>query len=116
MAKSLKQKAASGMTWTTSQKFFKVGIGFITGIVLARLLTPFDYGCIGMLMVFTTLEDCIIDGGFGSALIQKKHPTQVDYSTVFIWNLVLSAFFISYFISPLLLLHNFTICPYFPML
>lgn len=88
--KSLKKKAASGMIWTTIQKFSKMGIQFISGIVLARLLTPFDYGCIGMLMVFITLSDSFIDGGFGSALIQKKRPTQIDYSTIFYWNIALS--------------------------
>ena len=90
--KSLKKKAASGMIWTTLQKFSKTGIRFISGIVLARLLTPFDYGCIGMLTVFITLSEAFIDGGFGSALIQKKQPTQADYSTIFYWNLGLSFF------------------------
>ena len=88
--KSLKKKAASGMIWTSIQKFSKTGIRFISGIVLARLLTPFDYGCIGMLTVFITLSESFIDGGFGSALIQKKRPTQTDYSTIFYWNLGLS--------------------------
>ncbi len=88
--KNLKQKAASGMIWTFIQKFSKMGIQFISGIVLARLLTPFDYGCIGMLMVFITISDNFIDGGFGAALIQKKRPTQTDYSTIFYWNIALS--------------------------
>lgn len=88
--KSLKQKAASGMVWTSVQKFSKMGIQFILGIVLARLLTPFDYGCIGMLAIFMTVAETFIDGGFGSALIQKKRPTQTDYSTIFWWNLALS--------------------------
>ena len=90
--RSLKQKAASGMVWTSIQKFSKTGIRFISGIVLARLLTPFDYGCIGMLMVFISLSETLIDGGFGSALIQKKRPTPTDYSTVFYWNIALSIF------------------------
>ena len=94
MAKNLKQKAASGMLWTSIQKFSKMGIG--SGIILARLLTPYDYGCIGMLSIFMVLAESFIDGGFGSALIQKKRPTQVDYSTIFYWNLGLS--FIMYFI------------------
>ena len=100
--KSLKQKAASGMIWTTIQKFSKTGIRFISGIVLARLLTPFDYGCIGMLTVFITLSETFIDGGFGSALIQKKRPTQTDYSTIFYWNCALSfVFYIAlYFSAP----------------
>ena len=90
MAKSLKQKAASGMVWTALQKYSKMGIQFISGIILARLLTPYDYGCIGMLAIFMTLSEAFIDGGFGSALIQKKKPTQVDYSTIFWWNLAMA--------------------------
>jgi len=59
--KSLKQKAASGMVWTALQKYSKMVIGFISGIVLARLLTPFDYGCIGMLSIFMVLADSFIE-------------------------------------------------------
>ena len=85
--KSLKQKAASGMVWTALQRYSTILIQFISGIILARLLTPHDYGCIGMLMIFMVLAESFIDGGFGSALIQKKRPTQEDYSTIFFWNL-----------------------------
>ncbi|MBE6289118.1 MAG: lipopolysaccharide biosynthesis protein [Bacteroidaceae bacterium] len=85
--KNLKKKAISGMIWTAFQRYSKMFIQFISGIILARLLTPYDYGCIGMLMIFITISESFIDGGFGSALIQKKHPTQVDYSTIFFWNL-----------------------------
>ena len=87
MAKNLKQKAASGMVWTAMQKYSFMFIHFISGIILARLLTPFDYGCIGMLSIFMVLAEAFIDGGFGSALIQKKRPTQEDYSTIFWWNI-----------------------------
>lgn len=85
--KSLKQKAAAGMVWTALQKYSKMIIQFISGIILARLLTPFDYGCIGMLSIFMVLAETFIDAGFGSALIQRKRPTQEDYSTIFWWNL-----------------------------
>ena len=84
---SLKHKAASGMVWTTLQKYSTMFIQFISGIILARLLTPYDYGCIGMLSIFMVLAEAFIEGGFGSALIQKKQPTQDDYSTIFWWNL-----------------------------
>ena len=90
-SKNLKQKAASGMVWTAIQKYSTMIIQFISGIILARLLTPYDYGCIGMLSIFMMLANSLVDGGFGSALIQKKRPTQVDYSTVFFWNLGMSA-------------------------
>lgn len=87
---SLKQKAVSGVLWTSIQRFTQVFVSFISGIVLARLLEPEDYGCIGMLSIFMLISATFIDGGFGSALIQKKRPTQDDYSTVFFWNLGLS--------------------------
>ena len=86
----LKQKAAAGMVWTALQKYSTMVIQFISGIILARLLTPYDYGCIGMLSIFMVLAEAFIDGGFGSALIQKKNPTQVDYSTIFYWNMGMS--------------------------
>ena len=85
--KKLKQKAAAGMVWTALQKYSTMFVQFISGIILARLLTPYDYGCIGMLAIFMVLAETFIDGGFGSALIQKKRPTQEDYSTIFWWNL-----------------------------
>ncbi|KWW31941.1 MAG: polysaccharide biosynthesis protein [bacterium P3] len=89
--KNLKQKAASGMVWTALQKYSSMFVTFIGGIILARLLTPYDYGCIGMLSIFIVLAESFIDGGFGSALIQKKNPTQEDYSTIFYWNLGMAA-------------------------
>lgn len=87
---SLKTKAVSGMVWTAIQKYSNMGISFVSGIILARLLTPYDYGCIGMLAIFMTIASTFVDGGFASALIQKKRPTPEDYSTVFYWNLGVS--------------------------
>lgn len=86
----LKQKAVKGMAWSAVQRYSTMLIQFVSGIILARLLTPYDYGCIGMLMIFMVLAESMIDGGFGSALIQKKNPTQTDYSTIFFWNMGLS--------------------------
>ena len=102
MAKNLKQKAVSGMIWTALQRYSTMLIQFISGIILARLLTPYDYGCIGMLMIFMVLAESFIDGGFGSALIQKKQPTQEDYSTIFWWNLSMAVvlYVVLYFSAP----------------
>lgn len=86
----LKQQTVTGMAWSIFQRFGTMGISFISNIVLARLLSPDDYGCIGMLMIFIALSNTFIDGGFGSALIQKKRPTREDYSTIFYWNVALS--------------------------
>lgn len=101
---NLKKKAASGMVWTAIQKYSMMFIQFISGIILARLLTPHDYGCIGMLMIFMTISESFIDGGFGAALIQKKRPTQEDYSTIFFWNLGMAVvlYTILYLSAPLI--------------
>lgn len=100
--KGLRQKAASGMVWTALQRYSTMFISFISGIILARLLTPYDYGCIGMLSIFMVLAETFIDGGFGSALIQKKRPTQEDYSTIFFFNLGMAVvmYAILYFSAP----------------
>jgi len=90
MTKSLKQQTILGVIWSSVQKFGTLIISFIGNIILARLLTPGDFGAIGMLMVFIALSDTLIDGGFGSALIQKKNPTNTDYSTIFYWNIILA--------------------------
>ena len=78
------------MIWSALQRFGTMGISFVSNIVLARLLTPDDYGCIGMLAIFITVSNTFVDGGFGAALIQKKEPTQKDYSTIFWLNLFIS--------------------------
>lgn len=90
MVDNLKNKAITGMLWSLFQRFGTMGISFVSNIILARLLTPEDYGCIGMLMIFILIANTFIDGGFGSALIQKKEPSQKDYSTIFYWNILIS--------------------------
>lgn len=90
MQSSLKKQTVSGVIWSAVQKFGTMAIAFVSNIVLARLLSPDDYGVIGMLMIFIVVANTFVDGGFGSALIQKKEPTQEDYSTIFWWNLLLS--------------------------
>lgn len=87
---NLRNKTVSGIAWTAVQKYSTMIIQFVSGIILARLLTPYDYGCIGMLSIFMVLAEAFIDCGFGAALIQKKNPTQEDYSTIFYWNIAVS--------------------------
>ena len=90
MADNLKQKAIKGVIWSGIHKFAIMFLNFVSGVVLARLLTPHDYGVIGMLTIFLAVSNTFIDGGFGSALIQKKRPTDEDYSTILYWNIALS--------------------------
>lgn len=89
---NLKHKTTTGVFWITAQRFSQVVVNFVSGIILARLLSPEDYGLIGMLSIFMLISGTFIDGGFGMAIIQKKRPTQDDYSTVFFWNLGLAIF------------------------
>lgn len=102
MSQSLKDKTVKSMIWNSVHSFGTMFISFAANLVLARLLSPNDFGMIGMLMVFLALADTLINGGFASALIQKKSPTEKDYSTVFYWNLAVSfiLFFIFLFTAP----------------
>ena len=86
--------------WSAVQRFGGLAIGFISNIVLARLLCPEDYGIVGLIMVFIGLADVLVDGGLGNALIQKKEITQKDISTVFTTNLIISfSLFLLLFVS-----------------
>lgn len=100
----LKQKTISSILWSLVQRFGVMIISFCANLVLARLLTPDDYGVIGMLLIFISVSNTFIDGGFGAALIQKKEPTQEDYSTIFFWNIFISVILTSilYISSPLI--------------
>lgn len=92
MQKTFGHKIVGGTVWAMVDKIGTMCIQFVVNIVLARLLMPEDFGCIGMLTIFISVSQTLVDGGFGSALIQKKEPTQEDYSTIFYWNLLFSVF------------------------
>ena len=104
MAQTLQNKAISGVIWSFMQKFGTMGISFFSNIILARLLSPDDYGCMGMLAIFILISTTLVNGGFGSALIQKKNPTSRDYSTIFFWNIFISIIFyiLIYIAAPLI--------------
>ena len=96
MSSSLKDRAINSMLWVTIDKTGGYFLLFVSNLILARLLMPEDFGCIAMLHVFLAIADIIIHGGFGTALIQKKDPTHLDYASVFYINLSISG--ILYFI------------------
>lgn len=106
MASSLKQKTIFGLIWSGTEKISYEAVQFIVGIILARLLTPHDYGAISLIMVFITFSQLFIDGGLTTALIQKKNRTDEDFSTVFLFNLGMSLllYIIIFFIAPLVAL------------
>ena len=85
---SLKQKTISGFTWSFIEVVSKQGVVFIIGIILARLLTPREFGLIGMTTIFMAFSQSFIDSGFGQALVRKQNCSQADFSTVFYFNLL----------------------------
>ena len=91
MSKSLKDKTVNGLSWSFIDNIANQGLTFVVGIVLARLLTPQEYGLIGIILIFISVFNSIVDSGFSSALIRKKTVDHVDYNTVFIFNILLSA-------------------------
>ena len=87
---SLKQQTISGGVWSALQKFGTMGVALVSNFVLARLLSPDDYGCIGILAIFIIVANTFVIGGFAGALVQKKDATPEDYSTVFYWNVAVA--------------------------
>lgn len=81
------------MIWSFIDSFANQGVQFLVGIVLARILSPREFGLIGMLTIFIAISQSFIDSGFSSALIRKNNCTQKDYSTVFIFNFLVSVIF-----------------------
>lgn len=102
MDKTLKSKTVTGLLWSFIDRFSQQGITFIVGIILARLLTPKEFGLIGMITIFIAISESFIDSGFSQALIRKKDCTEKDYSTVFYFNLAVGLlfFFILFFSAP----------------
>lgn len=99
---SLKNKTVKGASWSFIDSIAGQGITFLVGLVLARLLTPEEYGLIGIIIIFIAVFNSIVDSGFSNALIRKNDAKDIDYNTVFISNLVLSVvlFGVLYISSP----------------
>lgn len=99
---SLKQKTVSGLLWSFVDTIAGQGITFIVGIILARILSPREFGLIGMITVFIAISESFINSGFSSALIRKKDCTNIDFSTVFYFNLAAGILFflILFFTAP----------------
>ena len=90
MAESLKNKTVKGLGWSALDNAARYGMQFMIGIVLARLLSPDDYGLLGLVSIVTVVCTALVNGGFTTALIRKKDATEEDYNTVFICNLTMS--------------------------
>lgn len=82
----------SDVFWSFFQRGGSLVITFISNMVLARLLSPDDFGCIAIIMIFVSFADLLVDSGLAGAIIQKKNVTQNDFNTVFTTNFAISVF------------------------
>lgn len=94
----------SPVIWSAIERFSVQGISFILSLIIARLVTPGEYGLIAMLSIFMAIAQCFIDSGFGNALIQKKNRTETDFSTVFYFNICIAIilYIVLFFSAPLI--------------
>ena len=90
MSESLKQKTLRGTFWSFAERFTSQGIHFIVMIIIARSLSPREFGLIGMLAIFFAVSQSLIDSGFSQALIRKQDRTEIDKNTIFYFNIVVS--------------------------
>lgn len=91
MSHSLKAKTVGALSWSLVQELSQRGLQFAIGIVLARLLSPKEFGLLAMLTIFIAVSQALVDSGFGSALIQRKNPSEQDECSVFYFNMFLGA-------------------------
>ena len=112
---SLKQQTMSGVFWQFMQKFIGQLLGFVVTVILARLLTPDDYGVVALACMFNILVGIFVSGSMDSALIQKKDADELDYNTTFYSSLFMSfvVYAVVYFGAPYFaaIYHNEQICP-----
>ena len=101
---NLKQKVVSGSLWALLEKFGRLFVGFGVTLVLARLLTPADYGIVALLTIFIAISGSLVDAGFGDALVQKKDATELDFNSVFYLALGLSLvfYFVLFLLAPVI--------------
>lgn len=90
MQQGLRSKTIHGMMWSGFDHFSNMIVSFVVGVILARILSPDDYGLIAMIMIFLGISRAIIDSGFGNALIRKSDLSQDDCSTAFIFNFLVA--------------------------
>ena len=90
MPESLKKKTVKGVAWTSLDQALNLGFGFVIGVILARLLSPSDYGLLAMIAVFNSIAFAFVNSGFGSALVRKPDLVEDDTTTAFFFNIIVS--------------------------
>jgi O-antigen/teichoic acid export membrane protein len=97
MSDNLKQKMIGALTWSTIDRFGQQFVQLVFGIILARLLSPKEFGLIGMLVIFSSISFVLVESGFGLALIRKQDTSEKDYNSVFYFNIFVSIFLYLFF-------------------
>ena len=99
---SLKNKTTTSFIWKFAERCGAQGVSFIVSVVLARLLAPEDYGSIALITVFINILQVFVDSGMGTALIQKQNADDLDFSTVFYFNVFICTviYTITYALAP----------------
>ena len=87
---SLRDSAVKGVVWTSIGTVGAGLLNFILTMILARVLSPSDYGLLELLAIFTILSECFIDSGFSQAVIKDQNASQTDLSSVFFFNLTIA--------------------------
>lgn len=105
---TLKEKTAKGLIWGLMSNGSTQILNLIFGIFLGRLLTPSDYGMVGVLTIFTAIAGNLQSSGFTQALTNMKHPESRDYNAVFWFNVIvsISIYTILFFCAPLISLFS----------
>lgn len=88
MSDSLKQRAVKGVAWTAIDQATYIGLNFVIGVILARMLSPEEFGLLAMIAVFNAIAQAFLDSGFGAALIRKPEIQESDRSTAFYFNII----------------------------
>ena len=83
----LKEKTVKGVVWSGFDKFTTLFVQSICGLIIARFVLPHDYGIVGIIFIFISICNTLVDSGFSQVLIRKKTSTDVDYSTIFYLNI-----------------------------
>ena len=89
---SIRKNIKTGALWSTVLAASRVGLQFLSTIILAHLLCPDDYGLMGMMAIFIAISETVMDAGLGGALIRKKNATDIDYGTLLTYNMSVSIF------------------------
>lgn len=99
---STKNNIISSLFWKFAERIGAQGVNLIVSIVLARILAPEDYGIVALVTIFITISNVFIENGFSTALIQKKDADDLDFSSVFYCNMLISIilYIIIFFLSP----------------